>query len=268
MLSRVELWKAVCFHPCRSIKVLGSWCKDCGGSSGPLLASLQAGNSVFYKHEGLLRDKTLPIAGRAQACGSACTASTPQGSETLHLGDAGLRELKGWEGRDALDTINTKNELKGVHTSVLLRLHKWARVALNLQWRRRGVLSTQSSLAPQRPSLVGTDTGGRGPEECEATRMCRHGTNTPMRRWEVPFVESFGVDWKQCATANDGAPWHESCWDFDRTFLKKKNPHDVRCQRTYGSPTWRRSDWQAEKSRKKRRKASRTRTPTTNLARQ
>ena len=63
------------FDRCRSMKVLGSWCDDCGGSSGALFASLQAGNSALYKHEGLLRDQTVHIAGRAKAFGSACTVN-------------------------------------------------------------------------------------------------------------------------------------------------------------------------------------------------
>ena len=126
----------------RNMKILGSWCDDCGGSSGAVLAGLQAGSSAFYKHEGLLRDKTLTIAGRAGAFGSTCTASEFHGSETLHLDSGGLRRLKGWEGRwlrsirrfrrskwethqhfmkrteDALVTIYKKNELKRTHMRV------------------------------------------------------------------------------------------------------------------------------------------------------
>ena len=138
LLARLELWKATdwCLTPCRSMKVLGSWCGDCGRSSGALL---QAGNSAIYKHEGLLRDKTLPIAGRAKAFG--CRLHSLGATWLASLDNAGLRKGKGWEGRwlrsmrhfrrgnwethqhfmkrteDALDTIYTKNEFKLVHIS-------------------------------------------------------------------------------------------------------------------------------------------------------
>ena len=88
---------------------------DPGRSSGALLASLQAGNSAFCEHEGLLRDKKV-APGRAKAFGSACTASTLHGSETLHLDNAGLRELKGWEGR-CLRSMRHFRRATGNHTS-------------------------------------------------------------------------------------------------------------------------------------------------------
>ena len=66
---------------------------------GALVASLQAGNSAFYKYEALLKDRKLPIVERTKAFGTACVASTLHGSETLHLDSATLKKLKGWEGR-------------------------------------------------------------------------------------------------------------------------------------------------------------------------
>ena len=79
--------------------------------------------------------------------------------------------------------------------------------------------------------------------------------NTPMRRWEAPFVEAFGVDWKQCVMADDGAWWHGSRWDFVRSILKN---YKIRMT------SRRRSDWQAELSRKSVAKASQKRAGTGN----
>ena len=87
------------FDPWRSMKVLGSWCDDCGGSSGALLAYLQAGNGAFFRHAELLRVSTLTLAGRARTFGTTCTSSALHGQETLRLDSSGLRRLKGWEGR-------------------------------------------------------------------------------------------------------------------------------------------------------------------------
>ena len=39
-------------------------------------------------------------------------------------------------------------------------------------------------------------------------------------RCEAPFVEVFGVKWKQKAMAEDGTQWHESRWVFVTTILK------------------------------------------------
>ena len=51
-------------------------------------------------------------------------------------------------------------------------------------------------------------------------RKYRQGTNTPMRRWEAPFVEAFGTEWVQCAVAAAGVRWHETRWDFARAILQ------------------------------------------------
>ena len=99
------------FDPCRSRKVLGSWCGDCGGSSEALLAYLQAGNGAFFRRAELLRDKTLTMAGRARAFETACTSSALHGSETLLLDSSGLRRLRGWEGRWLRSTKRFRREL-------------------------------------------------------------------------------------------------------------------------------------------------------------
>ena len=51
------------FDPCGSMKVLGSWCDDKGGSTGALVASIQTGNSAFYKHEIVLKVENCPLRG-------------------------------------------------------------------------------------------------------------------------------------------------------------------------------------------------------------
>ena len=118
------------FELCRSVKDLAP------GAMTALLAGLQAGKGAFFHAAELLRDKTLPIAGRARAFGTACTSSALHGSEPLRLNCSGLRRLEGWEGRwlrsmrrfkrrnweahqhflqrteDALDGIYTRNDTK------------------------------------------------------------------------------------------------------------------------------------------------------------
>ena len=73
------------FELCRSVKDLAP------GAMTALLAGLQAGNGAFFYAAELLRDKTLPIAGRARAFGTACSSSALHGSEPLCLNCSGLR---------------------------------------------------------------------------------------------------------------------------------------------------------------------------------
>ena len=80
-----------------------------------------------------------------------------------------------------------------VHTKVLLRLHRWARVALNLQWTAEECFPPKAVLLQRDQEWwdrTGTDEGLRK-RNCEATMEYRHGTNVPMRIWEAPFMEVF-----------------------------------------------------------------------------
>ena len=107
-------------------------------------------------------------------------------------------------------------------TYTYLRLHKWAKVALNLQWSLEECFPLKALLLYRDQEWwerTQTDEG-LGKRNCEVTRKYRHGTNVPMRRWEAPFVETFGVNWKRSAVADDGARWHESRWVFAGTTLK------------------------------------------------
>ena len=47
---------------------------------------------------------------------------------------------------DALDGICSKKEILRFHIKALLRLHKWARVALNLQWTSEECFSLKAIL--------------------------------------------------------------------------------------------------------------------------
>ena len=98
---------------------------------------------------------------------------------------------------DALDGICSQNEILRVRIKAL-RLHKWARVALNLQWSSEECFPAQGATALQRSRMVGANAADEGlrKRNCEATRKHRHGTNVPMRWCETPFVEVFGVNWK------------------------------------------------------------------------
>ena len=95
------------FDPCSCMKVLGSWCDDKGGSTGALVASIQTGNSAFYKHETVLKDRELTIAGRIKAFQAASVASTMHGMETLHLDSADPQKAQGLGG-----TLHQNNETK------------------------------------------------------------------------------------------------------------------------------------------------------------
>ena len=248
------------FDPCSGMKVLGSWCDDSGDSTGALVASLQTGNSASYKYKALLKDRKLPIVGRTKAFGTACVDFTLHGSETLHLDSANLKMLKGWEGRciktrrrsrrgnwethqhqrteDAVDGTCTKNEILRIHFKALLRLHKWARAALNLQWTAEECFTLKAPLLYRDHEWwkrTQADVGLRK-RNCEATRKYRHGTNVPVRRCEAPFVEVFGVNWKQTSMAEDGTHWHELRWVFClHNTQKLQNPPHVAAREGKGA---------------------------------
>ena len=119
---------------------------------------------------------------------------------------------------DAVDTVNAKNDLKRIHVRFLLRVQK---VGTTVEAGR--VFPAQTALAIQRDQAWWEQTHaeeGLRKRNCVATRKYRHGSHTPMRRWEAPSVEAFGVDWKRRATANDGARRHESRWELVSTVLK------------------------------------------------
>ena len=72
------------------MKVLGSWCDDSGGRTGALVASLQTGNSAFYKYEALLlKDRKLSIVGRTKAFGTCL-----RGLDVARLGNASLGQCQ------------------------------------------------------------------------------------------------------------------------------------------------------------------------------
>ena len=55
---------------------------------------------------------------------------------------------------------------------------------------------------------------------CRSTRKYRHAANALMRRWEAPFAEVFGKEWKQWAMVDDGACW-QMRWNFFRATIQR-----------------------------------------------
>ena len=107
-------------------------------------------------------------------------------------------------------------------SKALLRLHKWASVALNLQWTAKECFTLKALLLYRDQEWWERTQAdeGLGKRNCEATRKFRHGTNVAVRRCEAPFVEVFGVNWKQTSMAEDGTHWHELRWVLVTTILR------------------------------------------------
>ena len=108
--------------------------------------------------------------------------------------------------QDALDIICSKDETKRLHTRALLRLHKGARVALDLQFKALLLFRDQEWW-----ERTQADEGLRK-RNCEATRKYRHGTNVPKRRWENTLreglwseleAERYGRRRRMCTCHND-----------------------------------------------------------------
>ena len=139
------------FDPCSSMKVLGSWCDDKGGSTGSeLVASRQqclpqtrdSAEGSRTAHCGT--DTSFPSSKRGLDVARHREASPGQrrSQEAQQAGrDAaseqwdGRRRRGNWETHhnfmerteDALDGICTKNEILRVHIKVLLRLYRGGR---------------------------------------------------------------------------------------------------------------------------------------------